>query len=501
MSFVKKVASASFWLSIASWISSGISILTMLIFARILSVEEFGLIATATLITAFFELFSRLGTEAYLIKEEKLDKDDINTAWTIQLVAKLFIAFAIFLSAPLIAHYFNEPKLVLILKVLAIIPFIMAFANIGIGLLKKELAYKKLMLFDVNAKITSFALTLVALYFSTSFWVYIFGMVIYFVIITLSSYYFSPYRPTLCLKKLKLQFAFSQWSLLKGFVNFFNTKCDQLIVSKFVGTAALGAFSIAQRIYETASDVLITPFITVLFPGLGQLDKTSPTFSLIYHRTLIVTSLVIFLLAGLLAINAEALVEVALGDAQKWQLVTYLLPIAAPLLITRILSFALFDVFTLLNQMKFLFKFELITAIVSIVVLYLAVTLGDITTLVIARLVLTTLVCALLLLILQQHISFSAITFMLELLPIFTAAIVAFALCWPLQTIFLSHSPALLSIIIVSIGYCIVYIATILLMTALLKGRSDTYGFISEQLDNGKQLAKQKLFKPNVNHS
>lgn len=138
MSFVKKLASASFWLTIASWVSSAVGILTMLIFARILSVDEFGLIATATLVTAFFDLFSRLGTEAYLIKEVDPDSEDINTAWTIQLIIKLLIALTIFSFSSWTASYFNEPQLENILKALALIPLFLAFANIGIALLKKR---------------------------------------------------------------------------------------------------------------------------------------------------------------------------------------------------------------------------------------------------------------------------------------------------------------------------------------------------------------------------
>lgn len=495
MSFVKKLASASFWLTIASWVSSAVGILTMLIFARILSVDEFGLIATATLVTAFFDLFSRLGTEAYLIKEVDPDSEDINTAWTIQLIIKLLIALTIFSFSSWTASYFNEPQLENILKALALIPLFLAFANIGIALLKKEMAFKTLMFWDASAKITSFIITLLLILITPTYWAYIVGMVSYFAIITTTSYYFSSYRPALCLSRLNKQISFSQWTLLKGIVNYFNNKCDQLIISKFVGSAALGAFSITQRIYETASDVLVLPFISILYPGLGQLDRKSPQFTTIFHNTLITTSVVVILLTGLLAINAEQLVIIALGSAEKWSVVANLLPIAAPLLITRILLFALFDVLTLLDKIKFLFKFELITAIVSSIVLFLAVYWGDIEALVIARIILTAVSCLVLLFVLQRLISLSVAAYLLESLPFVIASGAAYLITAPFQLLLINEVTNLLCVLATSFVYTSIYVAVLISFITLFKNHSTTYALISLQLSKLKMMVWQKLTK------
>ncbi|MEZ8739770.1 oligosaccharide flippase family protein [Photobacterium swingsii] len=493
MSFVRKLASASFWLTIASWVSSAVGLLTMLIFARILSVEEFGLIATATLVTAFFDLFSRLGTEAYLIKEVDPDTEDINTAWTIQLIIKLLIALAIYLFSNWTAMYFNEPKIENILKTLALIPLLLAFANIGIALLKKEMDFKTLMFWDASAKITSFIITLLLILITPTYWAYIIGMVSYFAILTITSYFFSSYRPALCLSRLNKQIEFSQWTLLKGIVNYFNNKCDQIIISKFIGSAALGAFSITQRIYETASDILVSPFIATLYPGLGQLDRKSPQFTTIFHNTLIATSVVIILLASLLAINAEQLVTIALGSAEKWHLVANLLPLAAPLLITRILSFALFDVLTLLDKIKFLFKFELVTAIISSIVLFLAVYWGDIETIVIARVFLTALSCLVLLFVLQRLISLSVSVYLIESIPLVIAATIAYLVTAPLQIILISKVNNLVCVLATSFVYTTTYFAVLISFISILKSHSTTYALIAEQLSKLKLIVWQKL--------
>lgn len=493
MSFIRKVASASFWLTIASWVSSAVGLITMLIFARILSIEEFGLIATATLVTAFFDLFSRLGTEAYLIKEVNPDTEDINTAWTVQLLIKLLIALAIFSFSSWTAFYFSEPEIEGILKVLALIPLLLAFSNIGIVLLKKEMAFKTLMYWDISAKLSSFFITLILIMVLNSYWAYIWGMVSYFVILSASSYYFSKYRPTLCLTRLHKQLSFSQWTLLKGIVNYFNNKCDQLIISKFIGTSALGAFSITQRIYETASDILVSPFVATLYPGLGQLDRKSPQFSTIFHNTLIATSAVIILLASLLAINAEQLVTLALGNAEKWHLVVNLLPLAAPLLITRILSFALFDVLTLLDKIKFLFKFELVTAIVSSIVLLLAVYWGNVETLVIARIILTAISCLVLLVVLQRLISLSVTSYLIESIPMIVATGIAYLITTPFQNLLVNKVNNLLCVFATSLVYTSIYVAVLLSFISLFKHRSATYALISVQLSKLRVVVWQKL--------
>ncbi|KMV29142.1 hypothetical protein AB733_19295 [Photobacterium swingsii] len=493
MSFVKKILSASLWLTIASWVASAQGVITMLIFARVLSVEEFGLIAIATLVTAFFDLFSRLGTEAYLIKEAKIDNDDINTAWTIQFIVKILISFSVFFSSGIVSNYFGEPQLSNILKSLSLIPFFMAFNNIGIVLLKKEMKYKEVMLWDISARFISLSLTIIILTIEQSYWSYVIGIISYFLITAISSYYFSDYRPRMCLIRLNKQLPFSQWTLMKGCVNYFNIKCDQLIISKFVGTATIGAFSLTQRIYETASDILISPFIATLYPGLGQLDRKSPQFTTIFHNTLIATSVVIILLASLLAINAEQLVTIALGSAEKWHLVANLLPLAAPLLITRILSFALFDVLTLLDKIKFLFKFELVTAIISSIVLFLAVYWGDIETLVIARVFLTSLSCLVLLFVLQRLISLSVSVYLIESIPLIIAATIAYLVTAPLQIILISKVNNLVCVLATSFVYTTTYFAVLISFISILKSHSTTYALIAEQLSKLKLIVWQKL--------
>ena len=119
-SFFSQVLKGTFWVTFFRWVSVGLGTLSTVILARLLLPDDFGLVATAAIVTGFFEVFSRLGTEQYLIHKQKLTDEEINTAWTIQLISKLIISILIFLSSYYVPVIFNEPRLGDIIKVLAI---------------------------------------------------------------------------------------------------------------------------------------------------------------------------------------------------------------------------------------------------------------------------------------------------------------------------------------------------------------------------------------------
>ena len=170
-----------------------------------------------------------------------------------------------------------------------------------------------------------------------------------------------------------------------------------------------------------------------------------------------------------------------------------LLPLAAPLLITRILSFALFDVLTLLDKIKFLFKFELVTAIISSIVLFLAVYWGDIETLVIARIFLTALSCLVLLFVLQRLISLSVSVYLIESIPLIIAATIAYLVTAPLQIILISKVNNLVCVFATSFVYTTTYFAVLISFISILKSHSTTYALIAEQLSKLKLIVWQKL--------
>ena len=92
-----KIIEAAIFQSVLKWINRLITIITAVFLARILSPEDFGLIAIAMAIMGILEGFTSLGLNAGLIQNDEIVEEDYNVAWTYgYLVRGIFLFFFIF---------------------------------------------------------------------------------------------------------------------------------------------------------------------------------------------------------------------------------------------------------------------------------------------------------------------------------------------------------------------------------------------------------------------
>ncbi len=117
---------------LATLVTRGIQLIAEVILARVLMPEDFGLIATALAILAFSEGTVATGVESAIIQKQEKPEDYLNSAWTIELIRNMVLFVLIFSLAPLLGSFFNEVRVVAVLRVLSLTFIIQGLKNIGI---------------------------------------------------------------------------------------------------------------------------------------------------------------------------------------------------------------------------------------------------------------------------------------------------------------------------------------------------------------------------------
>ena len=127
------------WSAISHFGRRGLSLLTTIILARLLTPTEFGLVAMAAVVVGFIELFNDLGTATAVIQRN--DPSD-------RLIASMFwlnagFGFAamlvLYLVSPLAGAFYREPGVVPIMQVLSL-----SLALSGLSTLQKALLERNL---------------------------------------------------------------------------------------------------------------------------------------------------------------------------------------------------------------------------------------------------------------------------------------------------------------------------------------------------------------------
>jgi O-antigen/teichoic acid export membrane protein len=357
------------------WSVQGIGLVSTVILVRLLSPEDFGLVAMSSLVVSFLTVFTSFGVDMALIQRADVDDAYFNTAWTIRFLQTALVALLVYLLAVPAAAYFDEPRVVSLMQFLSLGLLVGGLENIGIVNFRKELDFGKEFLFMVSTKLISFFITIALALWLRNYWALIWGMVAYRLVSVLLSYGLHPYRPTISLSKFSDLWDFSQWMILRNIGMYIRKQIDTLLISRYFGAGELGLYTVSKEVAELPTTELIWPMARALFPGYAKMSHDPRYLGLAYLKVLNAMCLLCIPAGVGLALVAEPLVLVVFGD--EW------LPIA-PILSTLAIYAVLLTIGSSVQApLMALGKIKLVTLviwgqlIVAIPAIAIAVSLGN----------------------------------------------------------------------------------------------------------------------------
>ncbi|MEZ5525421.1 MAG: lipopolysaccharide biosynthesis protein [Pseudomonadales bacterium] len=304
------------WTAMMRWVIRLIGFVNIIILARILTPQDFGLVAMGTIVVGLIQAFTEFGTQQLLIREQNITTDHINTAWTVKILQGAVVALLLVIFAPLAASYFNEPRAQAVINFLALSALIGGAGNIGITLARKELNFSIDFWCGVYARLALFLVTLVLALTLKSYWALVYGHVAGAVIGVVISYMLHPYRPRLCIKQLREYLNFSLSMVPLRIAKFINEKADSVVVGGIAGAAQLGIYNTAADLAKMMTMEIAVPLGRGLFPAYAKLNHDPAALAHAFSRVLAASGLVIVPLGLGIGLIADDFVLLVLGE--KW---------------------------------------------------------------------------------------------------------------------------------------------------------------------------------------
>lgn len=288
--------------------------------ARLLAPNDFGLFGIALLSLAIIETFSRTGFKQALIQKKTDIKLYLNTAWTVGIVRGLLIATALFIAAPHVATFFNEPSAEPLIKIVGLTLILQAFANIAIIYFEKELEFQKFVIYQFTGTIINVIVTIIAAIILRSAWALVLGVLAANFTKLIISYFIDRYRPKphLDFKKIKELFNFGKWILGSSILFFFLTQGDGILVGKILGAAALGLYQMAYRISNMPTSEYSRLIVRVTFPAYSKLQDNLAKLNEAYLKVFQLTTILSIPIGGLIFMLSPEFTNIFLGE--KWML-------------------------------------------------------------------------------------------------------------------------------------------------------------------------------------
>jgi O-antigen/teichoic acid export membrane protein len=304
------------WGMAMRWGIKLLGLISTIILARIISPEDYGIVAMAMLFVGIAEVLVDFGAHTNILRKQTVDRDFIDSAWSLCIIQGGGVAALLALSAPLAGIYFNEPRVVWVIWVIAACLLFDGFSNIGITLARKNFEFGLEFRFRISGKLIGVVATIIAALFLKDYRALVIGIALGHVSNVFLSYFMHPYRPSWNTTQIRSMWGFSKWLLVSGIGIFAARKADQLIAGRMGSAHELGIFSMGSEIGQMPTAELGPPIMRAFLPTLSTIKHDRARVQAAVLKTLgAINTLTVAAACGFVAV-AEPLTLVLLGE--KW---------------------------------------------------------------------------------------------------------------------------------------------------------------------------------------
>lgn len=289
-----------------------------IVLARLLAPEEFGLVALVMIVITIADVFVQSGLGTALIRQKEADDLDFSSVFFASLTLATVVYSIIFITAPFIADFFDQPNLVPVIRVLTLTLFIGVFGGIQNAYVARHMMFKKLFYRGLAATIPSGALGIVLAYQGFGVWSLVFQQLTNALLSVIAMWFTVPWRPHLQFSwnRLKALFSFGWKLLVSSLIDNVYDKIRALVIGKMFSSAALAFNDRGDHFPRLLITNINQSISAVLLPSLSQYQDDKTQLKKMARRSITISSFVLVPMMTGLAVLAHPLVLILLGE--KW---------------------------------------------------------------------------------------------------------------------------------------------------------------------------------------
>ncbi|MCD4832929.1 MAG: lipopolysaccharide biosynthesis protein [Bacteroidales bacterium] len=316
MTLKQKTVSGLLWSFIDNFAKQGITFIVGIILARLLSPREFGLIGMITIFIAISQSFIDSGFTQALIRKKNCTQADYSTVFYFNLAMGIFFYCLLFFLAEYISHFFKEPQLILIIRVIGLGLIINAFTIVQRAKLTKNINFKLQTKISVIATIGSGIIGITMALNDYGVWSLVMKMLTGYILTSLLLWFWNNWKPTwiFSLKSFKELFAFGSKLLLSGLIETTYRNIYLLIIGKYFTATELGYYTRADQFNKLPSSNITMVIQRVSYPVLASIQDDKSQLKAAYQKLIKSTMLITFVLMMGLAAIAKPMVLLLIGE-------------------------------------------------------------------------------------------------------------------------------------------------------------------------------------------
>ncbi|RZI60119.1 MAG: lipopolysaccharide biosynthesis protein [Pseudomonas sp.] len=286
------------------------------VLARLLSPNDFGILAMVLAVTGFAKIFRDMGLSSAAIQRKRLTAQLQDNLFWLNVVAGFLLTTLIATSAPLVAGFFGEPELMLVTVALSFNFLIGGFGIQHTTRLVRDMQFGKRAVAQITGAIATLITTIVLAIKGYSYWALVWGELAGTLATTLLVFHLSPFWPGLPRRErgTMSMMRFGTNVMGSNLINYFSRNLDNILIGKFCGPLALGLYTKAYSLILLPVKSINRPISSVAYPSLCRIDRQSEDFRDYYISTARTVALLTMPLMGFLFVYSETIIRLMLGE-------------------------------------------------------------------------------------------------------------------------------------------------------------------------------------------
>ena len=286
MSIKQEMISGIFWTAVQKYSGLIVQIIVTAILARLLTPEDFGVVAVATVLIAFFTLFTDMGIGPAIIQKQDLTQEDLNSIFSFTIWGGILLAVLFFLAAYPISAFYKEDSLALICQLLSVNLLFAAWNIVLNALINKNKRFKFIAERTLLLQVICGIISVFAAYHGLGLYALLISPILTSIGVFILNYrqyplQFSWQIRTDALKKI---FSYSSFQFLFNFINYFSRNLDKLIIGRFFSMNELGYYEKSYRLMMLPLQYVTNVITPVMHPILTSLQNDYKSLAEKYNK-------------------------------------------------------------------------------------------------------------------------------------------------------------------------------------------------------------------------
>jgi O-antigen/teichoic acid export membrane protein len=305
--------------AVAQGVQFFLNLAYIMVMARLLVPQDFGLFAMVTTVMGFLIIFQDPGLSTATVQRQEITHAQVSNLFWVNVAVGGVATLLVAASAPAVAWFYREPRLVGITLVLSITFVLASSAVQHSALLNRQMRFGVIAMIDVVSMLTGY-LTGIGLALSGyGYWALVFAYLVQVTIRLVLTWLISRWRPRLPSRNTQTGHLLSfganitagslMYELARG--------ADSLLIGRFFGAAAVGLYSRGSILLMRPVQQFIIPINAVLVPALSRIQSQHDRYRRTFLQVFEAIALISFLFTGLFLALSRPVTLAVLGP--KWE--------------------------------------------------------------------------------------------------------------------------------------------------------------------------------------